>query len=236
MLNCFGLSDIVLQCDLEPSLIKWSEGEKSKRQERTVIQSSPRRSHQSNGAVENYQKQLQGPVRTTVAALQDRTQYRPTTDSALMKRVVRHAAWLIPRFRRNDVQSPFYRAMGAPYRGKLLEFGDSVFAPPSRGGKRIWDSRAERSWLRDGNPPCGWARATSQTSIGSELTKGLNTCEACDGSPSTACQKKTSVQLSKHNRSRTRRQRTSHLPLNFSLFLMHHKKYPKMRRRNPQQN
>ena len=29
---------------------------------------------------------------------------------------------------------------------------------------------------------------------------------------------------------------TSHLQLNLSLFLMHHKKYPKMRRRSPQQN
>ena len=33
-----------------------------------VIQSSPRRSHQSNGAVENYQKQLQRQVRTMLAA------------------------------------------------------------------------------------------------------------------------------------------------------------------------
>ena len=47
----------------------------------------------------NCQKQLQGQVRTMLAALQDRTQHRPTTDSALMKWFVRHAAWLIPRFR-----------------------------------------------------------------------------------------------------------------------------------------
>ena len=30
-----------------------------------------------------------------------------------------------------------------------------------------------RSWLTGGNPPCGWARATSQTSIRSEPTKEL---------------------------------------------------------------
>ena len=92
MLNCIGPSDIILQCDPEPSLIKWAESVKSKRQERTVIRSFPRRSHQSNGAVENYQKQLQGQVRTMLAALQDRTQSRLTTDSALMKWIVRHAA------------------------------------------------------------------------------------------------------------------------------------------------
>ena len=73
-------------------------------------------------------KQLQGQVRTMLAALQERTQYRPTTDSALMKWIVQHAAWLIPRFRANDVHSPFYRAMGGPYRGRLLELGASVLA------------------------------------------------------------------------------------------------------------
>ena len=51
MLNFFGLSDIILQCDPEPSNMKWAESVMSKRTERTVIRSSPRRSHQSNGGV-----------------------------------------------------------------------------------------------------------------------------------------------------------------------------------------
>ena len=89
MLNFLGLSDIILQCDPEPSLIKWAESVKSKRTERTVIRSSPRRSHQSNGGVENYQKQLQGQVRTMLAAMQENTKYRPSTDNALMRWIVR---------------------------------------------------------------------------------------------------------------------------------------------------
>ena len=48
--------------------------------------------------------------------------------------VVRHAAWLIPRFR-GDVHSPFYRAMGGPYRGKLVEFGETVLAHLPEVGK-----------------------------------------------------------------------------------------------------
>ena len=75
MMNFLGLSDIILQCDPEPSLIKWADSVKSKRTARTVIRSSPRRSHQSNGGVENYQKQLQGQVRTMLAAMQEHTQY-----------------------------------------------------------------------------------------------------------------------------------------------------------------
>ena len=128
MLNFLGHSDIILQCDPEPSFIKWAESVKSKRTERTVTRSSPRRSHQSNGGVENYQKQLQGQVRTMLAAMQEHTQYRPSADNALMRWIVRHAAWLIPRFRGSEIQSPFYRAMGGPYRGKLVEFGETVLA------------------------------------------------------------------------------------------------------------
>ena len=63
-----------------------SSGQKasrSKRPERTVIRSSPRRSHQSNGGVENYQKQLQGQVRTMLAAMQERTRYRPIAGQRL---------------------------------------------------------------------------------------------------------------------------------------------------------
>ena len=93
-----------------------------------------------------------------------------------------------------------------------------------------------RRWLTDGNPQCGWARATSQTSIWSELTKESFSRAAYDDSPRTDGQKKTSVQLSKHHRRRRRRLRTSRLQLNLSFLLSKHQKYPKTRRRNPKQN
>ena len=135
MLNFLGFSDVILQCDPEPSLVKWAESVKSKRKERTVIRSSPRRSHQSIGGVENCQKQLQGQVRTLLAAMQEHTQYRPSADNALMRWNVRHAAWLIPRFRGSEVQSPFCRATGGSYRGKLVEFGETFLAHLPEVGK-----------------------------------------------------------------------------------------------------
>ena len=70
-----------------------------------------------------------------LAAMQERTQYRPTADSALMRWIVRHAAWLIPRFGGNDVQSPFFRAMGGPCRGKLVGLGETVLAHLPEVGK-----------------------------------------------------------------------------------------------------
>ena len=75
-------------------------------------------------------------MRTMLAAMQEHTQYRPSADNALMRWVVRHAAWLIPRFRGNDIQFPFYRSMGGPYRGKLVEFGETVLAHLPEEGKR----------------------------------------------------------------------------------------------------
>ena len=79
MWSCLGDSDIILQCDPDPSLIKSAESVDSKRQERTVIRSSPKTiSSEQRGAVETYQKQLQGQMRTMLAALQERTQYKPT--------------------------------------------------------------------------------------------------------------------------------------------------------------
>ena len=70
-----------------------------------------------------------------LAAMQKHTKYRPSADNALMRWIVRHAAWLIPRFRGSEIQSPFYRAMGGPYRGKLVEFGETVLAHLPEVGK-----------------------------------------------------------------------------------------------------
>ena len=54
-----------------------------------------------------YQKQLKGHVRKLPAALQDRTQRRPTFDSALMKWIFRQTVWVRPSCRGDDAQLPW---------------------------------------------------------------------------------------------------------------------------------
>ena len=49
--TCLGLSDTILQCDPEPSLITWAEKCEVRS---TRTNSAPRRSQQSDGAVKNY--------------------------------------------------------------------------------------------------------------------------------------------------------------------------------------
>ena len=83
----------------------------------------------SNGGVENYQKQLQGQVRTMLAAMQERTRCRPTADSALMIWICSTCSLAHSLVSEIVMCSPpFYRAMGGQYRGKLVEFGETVFA------------------------------------------------------------------------------------------------------------
>ena len=137
----------------------------------------------------------------------DRTQYRPTTDSALMKWFVRHAAWLISRFKSNDAQSPFYHAMGGPYCGHVLESCECVLAHLPGVGKGSGNPAPK---LADKWTSAWLARATSQTSIWSEQMRELCSREAYDESPSTAGQRKTFEQLSQHTE--TKVDDVGHLP------------------------
>ena len=130
MLNFLGLSDIILQCD--PEVITHKVGRNCQ------IQKNRANSHSKFSQTVTSKQWRSRKLSETVAGTsanntgsnaRTHTQYRPSADNALMRWIVRHAAWLIPRFRGSDVQSPFYRAMGGPYRGKLVEFGETVLAP-----------------------------------------------------------------------------------------------------------
>ena len=105
----------------------------------------------------------------------------------------------------NDVQSRFYRTMGGPYRGKLLKFGESVHVHLPEVGKGSGNPAPKLADRWKPRRSAGQERPHGP-SIWSELTKELYTREACDDSPSTAGQKKKFEQLSKHHRSRSRRQ------------------------------
>ena len=71
-----------------------------------------------------------------LAAMQEHTQYRPSADNALMRWIVRHAAcgsFLVSEVVR---YSPSLSCHGrGPYRGKLVEFGETVLAHLPEVGK-----------------------------------------------------------------------------------------------------
>ena len=61
---------------------------------------------------------------------------------------------------------PFHRAMGGPYRGKLVELGETVLAHLPQVGKDL--EIPHQNWQTDGNQACGWKRATSRMNTLSE--------------------------------------------------------------------
>ena len=85
-----------------------------------------------------------------------------------------------------------------PYRGKLVEFGETVLAHLPEVGKGSGNSAP------DGNPACGRERAITQTNTMSEQTMELRVREVYDNSQRTAGQKRTSRQSSRPHRSRGR--------------------------------
>ena len=78
-----------------------------------------------------------------LAAMQERTHYRPTADGALMRWNVRHTAWLIPRFLGGDVQSPVLSCHGRTVSRKTGGLWRNSSCTSSRGWKGIWTSPTE---------------------------------------------------------------------------------------------
>ena len=95
-----------------------------------------------------------------------------------------------------------YSAMGGPYRGKLVEFGETVLAHLPEVERDL--ETQHQNWQTDGNLACGWERVTSQTSTMSEQTMESCMREVYDESQKTVGQKRTSKQLWRPRRSRGR--------------------------------
>ena len=130
---------------------------------------------------------------------------------------------------RNDVQSPFYRAMGGPHVENCWSSANLCLLTCQRWEKDLGIPR--RSWLTDGTPLCGCARATSQTSIRFELTKNCvrekrattRRAQLVRRKPPSSCRNTTDTTEAEDDDCGHPRQQ-----LNLSLFPMHHKKYPRM--------
>ena len=101
-------------------------------------------------------EQLRGQLRTKLAALRDRTQYRPTIDCVRMRWVMRPAARI-----------PCCRAMGGSHRGQLRDFGNAALAHHPEVGEELGDPAPQLAdrWTS----ALFWRRATVTTSTKSEL-------------------------------------------------------------------
>ncbi|CAE8619652.1 unnamed protein product [Polarella glacialis] len=149
-LDQLGLEDVTLHIDPEAALRAVAERVRALRQKRTLIQETPVRSPQSIGGVSRYQRSLQEQIRALRLQLEESLNSEIDVEDAIVTWIVRHAAWLLARFAPwRDGAAPYTRHRGAPYRGKVVEFGEYVLAmnPEGywRGAQRT--SKFDSRWL-----------------------------------------------------------------------------------------
>lgn len=92
------------------------------------IRQTPRKSHASNGRVEQFHQKVQGQVRTWKSFLEQKLGITIDPDHVVVPWLIRHSAWGITRFQafKKDGLTPRERRTGVPYTSKILKFGEQV--------------------------------------------------------------------------------------------------------------
>ena len=121
-----GRLKVILHTDGEPSIRALADAAAKQWNKEAQIQTAPRDSHASNGAVERCILEVSRQVRTVVHALESRYPgFKVKTTSLVYPWAVRHAAWLLTRFLiKSDGKTPYERLRGREYRGEITEFGE----------------------------------------------------------------------------------------------------------------
>ena len=125
-----GLSRIILQTDAEASVRALAEKIAQKRSETTQLRVAPVRSHESQGGVERWHRQVEEQFRVVKSQLEKQIQATITPTMAICVWLLRHASWLLMRFQPSTTRSGtgYYRVRGRSYSGRLVGFGETVLA------------------------------------------------------------------------------------------------------------
>ena len=98
-LDFWGHQEVMIKCDQEQSVKRIAELlQERRRPRRTIVEYSPKGSHQSNGVVENAHFHLEGLLRTMRSDLMEKTGVNVNVKSLLAPWLVRHCAWSLTRF------------------------------------------------------------------------------------------------------------------------------------------
>ena len=86
--------EVMIKCDQEQSMKKIAELlQERRRPRRTIIECSPKGSHQNNGTVENAHYHLEGLLHTMCSVLMEKTGVNVNVKSLLAPWLARHCAW-----------------------------------------------------------------------------------------------------------------------------------------------
>ena len=134
-----GYSQIILKSDPEPTCLALQNEVKRLRLGmglRTVCQQVPEGSHQSNGGAEmcvNTVRQVAGSI---LSFYESKTGQKIASDRPLHSWALRHSAFLLNRFQvRPGGLTAFESAVGRPYKGAVIPYGETVVLLVSQGAK-----------------------------------------------------------------------------------------------------
>ena len=141
-LDSWALVEVTLKADNEPAIQALADG--IKRGERTMVEKSPKYSHQSNGVAENAVRRIESLIRTYVYVLQKKLSYKVDSKSIILPWLVRHAAYVLSRYiKRDDGRSAWARLRGKECDSPLAQIGETVDFKVVRGAM----AKLEPRWI-----------------------------------------------------------------------------------------
>ena len=150
-----GFSTCIVKADAEPSTKLLLDIISKARQRlgfKTIVELSGPDDSQGNGRVEREIQTVRGLARTLIRAVREGTQSEIDVYGPLAQWALRHAAWLLTHFRRQNGSPTAYEMIsGRKYTGKLANFGERVLAriPAPNGVDRfqpaIWVGKSDRA-------------------------------------------------------------------------------------------
>ena len=126
-LNEWGFRDVIIRSDQEPALRAVLAGVKDKRAGQTILEHSPKFSHQSVGHAEQANAALESQTRTILDRIHHMCGVEVDTKSAVMAWAIRHSGSLITRYRiLSNGKTSYEMVKLKRYNGAICEFGEVV--------------------------------------------------------------------------------------------------------------
>ena len=144
----WGHQEVMIKCDQVQSMKRIAELlQERRRPRRTIVEYSPKRSHQSNGTVENAHYHLEGLLRTMRSDLMEKTSVNVNVKSLLAPPLVRHCAWSLTWFAIGaGGQTAFNRQRDKYHGGETACFDEAIcYRTPLR-----IQTKVEPRWEADG--------------------------------------------------------------------------------------